>query len=391
MISILIIFSLLFLPNLIHSSITFTPNPDCNVKQCKDSDQEAFYYANHTIGDKTDHMIFSSFDELSISIFQAAKTSIPTFDYTQLYGEKKNYTDAIKFDGTGPTNSFTLVIRRIIEFNDTNDKGIMPDYLDPNITTSYFLTNLTRNNISLENTNQPSFQYRIDELDGLLTVDINYPGESIRDSKFPKLKTEPSSYFLNIALKANIYSYKNSRFTFELFFIAPGKEGYSTKKTRFIDDQYTPGSFNVWQLNSLEESLHPSSMLWKPVVYLTEDRSIEDNTLMQIKKIQNNVIRDETIDQGIYLSLLPQPYISALNVSIGAYGDGFFKKENFGFLQFTAGLDKLEPDQTGHFVTVAVIVSFALPLIVGIIAAIFILKRKISGESSNVTYREIND
>jgi hypothetical protein len=78
-------------------------------------------------------------------------------------------------------------------------------------------------------------------LDGLLTVDINYPGEAIRDSKFPKLKTEPSSYFLNIALKANIYSYKNSRFTFELFFIAPGKEGYSTKKTRFIDDQYTPG------------------------------------------------------------------------------------------------------------------------------------------------------
>ncbi len=73
------------------------------------------------------------------------------------------------------------------------------------------------------------------------------------------------------------------------------------------------------------------------------------------------------------------------------YFIGFFKKENFGFLQFTAGLDKLEPDQTGHFVTVAVIVSFALPLIVGIIAAIFILKRKISGESSNVTYREIND
>lgn len=92
---------------------------------------------------------------------------------------------------------------------------------------------------------------------------------------------------------------------------------------------FSIGSFNVWQLNSLEESLHPSSMLWKPVVYLTEDRSIEDNTLMQIYKIQNNVIRDETIDQGIYLSLLPQPYISALNVSIGAYGDGM--KTEFDF------------------------------------------------------------
>jgi hypothetical protein len=73
-------------------------------------------------------------------------------------------------------------------------------------------------------------------------------------------------------------------------------------------------------------------MLWKPVVYLTEDRSIEDNTLMQVYGMQNNVTRDEMIDRGIYLSLLPQPYISALNVSIGAYGDGM--KNEFDFSKF---------------------------------------------------------
>lgn len=151
-------------------------------------------------------------------------------------------------------------------------------------------------------------------------------------------------------------------------------------------------------------------MLWKPVVYLTEDRSIEDNTLMQVYAIENNVVRDEEMDQGIYLSLLPKPYISGMNVSIGSYGDGmtnefdfssiyiffdyligFLKKENYGFLQFTAGLDELELDATAHFVTVAVITSFALPILVGILAAIFIIKRKISGQSSRPTYREIND
>jgi hypothetical protein len=184
-------------------------------------------------------------------------------------------------------------------------------------------------------------------LDGWLTIDIIYPGESTRDSKFPKLKTESSSYFLNIALKANNYSYANSRFAFELYIIGPGKEGFSTTKSRFIDDQYTPGkhqrflfiknifsigSFYVWQLNSHDESLYSSSMLWKPVVYLTEDRSIEDNTLMQVYGMQNNVTRDEMMDRGIYLSLLPQPYISALNVSIGAYGDGM--KNEFDFSKF---------------------------------------------------------
>ncbi len=78
-------------------------------------------------------------------------------------------------------------------------------------------------------------------MDGSLTVNVSYPGAAVRDTKFPKLKTEPSSYFLNIALQANNYSYANSRFAFEIYFIAPGKEGFNTKKSRFIDDQYTPG------------------------------------------------------------------------------------------------------------------------------------------------------
>jgi hypothetical protein len=162
MISILIIFSLSFLPNLIHSSITFIPNPGCDTSQCRDANQEAFYYANHTIGDQTDHIIYSSFDELTISMFQMSKTSSPIFSYTGLYA--KNYTNAIQYTGAKPTNSFTLVIRRVIEFNDTDDKGVMPGYLDPNTTKSYFLSNLNRSNITLGNTDQPSFQYRIDEV-----------------------------------------------------------------------------------------------------------------------------------------------------------------------------------------------------------------------------------
>lgn len=160
MISILIIFSLLFLP--IHSSITFTPNPSCNTQQCTEGNQAAFYYANHTIGKNTDHLIFSSFDELTICMFQTSKTSSVIFDYTGIY--EKNYTNAIQIPDSAAIDSFTLVIRRLIEFNDPDDKGVMPNNLDPNTTKSYFLSNLTRSNITLQTTNQPSFQYRIDDV-----------------------------------------------------------------------------------------------------------------------------------------------------------------------------------------------------------------------------------
>jgi len=78
-------------------------------------------------------------------------------------------------------------------------------------------------------------------LDGRLKIDILYPGEAMRDSKFPKLRTEPSSYFLNIALQANNYSFISPRFAFELYIISPAVEYPIISSSRYIDDQYTPG------------------------------------------------------------------------------------------------------------------------------------------------------
>ena len=62
-------------------------------------------------------------------------------------------------------------------------------------------------------------------------------------------------------------------------------------------------------------------MLWKPVVYQSDDRSVENTTLMHVYELQNQVTSDST-DEGIFLSLLHKPYVSALNLSIGANSDG---------------------------------------------------------------------
>lgn len=143
-------------------------------------------------------------------------------------------------------------------------------------------------------------------------------------------------------------------------------------------------------MKSADKALYTSSMLWKPVVYQSEERSIEQNTLMQIYSLKNNITLDPEIDQGVYYSIFKKPNVSAFNISLGATTDGFFTKTNYGFIQFTAGLDILEPDATAQFVTVALIISLALPAIVGAIALIVMLKRRISNQSSNSSYRNIN-
>ena len=69
---------------------------------------------------------------------------------------------------------------------------------------------------------------------------------------------------------------------------------------------------------------------------------------------------------------------------------GFFTKTNYTFIQFTAGLDALEPDSTKQFVSIALIVSLALPGIVAVVALIFILKRRLSPSHSS-SYDVIED
>ncbi|CAF1019509.1 unnamed protein product [Rotaria sordida] len=380
-----VILCLSLFSNIIYATVPFILNPDCDLLECEQPDYPALYYANHIVDDNKIHIIYSTLDELTISIFQTGKNYMPIFNYTALFS--RNYPGAIQFVDTKPTNSFSLVLRRLIKFDDINDEGNMAK--GENIT-SYFLHNITTNNVTISNsTNQPTFQLPLPMLNGSLNIDVMYPGEAIRETKSPKLRTTSKSYFLNIALQANNFTSAKTRFAFELYLILPGVQGSQKYTSRYIDDHFTPGIFNVYQIKTLD-SLYSSSMLWKPVVYQSEDRSVEQSTLMQIYDIKNNVTLDPNIDQGTFYSLLSHPFVSAFNLSIGQAKDGFFAKTNYTFIQFTAGLDYLEPDSTKVFVTVALIASLALPALVAIVALIFILRRRFSRQTQS-SYNAIDD
>ncbi|CAF1158275.1 unnamed protein product [Adineta steineri] len=372
----------------IYSSVPFIMNPGCDLPQCKTPGQPAIFYANHYVGDDTIHILYSSLDELTISIIQTKKGYGPHINYTALFN--RNYRDSISFGETTPINSLSLILRRLLRFNDINDTG----YLNPNDTTiqSYWLNDLSTNITYRDNnTDQPSFQLLLKEKDinGLLTIDINYPGESIRDTKFPKLRSTPKSYFLNIALKADNYTSPKTRFAMEYYIIQLGVEGTQLSTSKYIDDQYTPGIFNVWRVESLSP-IYLSSMLWKPVVYQSDDRSIEKNTLMNVYNLSNKIDLQPLIDQGIFIALYKKPYVSAFNVSFGRANDGFFTKSNYTFIQFTAGLEILQTDSIKQFVTLALLLSLAIPCLVAVIAFIFIMKRRCTRQNTT-SYDIIDD
>lgn len=127
---------------------------------------------------------------------------------------------------------------------------------------------------------------------------------------------------MNIAFQADGYNQSKTRFGLEFYLMSFDQAGFKSYSSRYIDDQYTPGIFNVWQLRTIDV-LYKSSMLWKPVVYLDDSRSIEQNTLMQIYSLKNNLPLLDS-DQGIYRSLYKPAasYVTGMNVSWGQANDG---------------------------------------------------------------------
>jgi hypothetical protein len=137
-------------------------NPGCDLPECKTPGQPAIFYANHYVGDDTIHILYSSLDELTISIIQTKKGYGPHINYTALFN--KNYSHSISFGDTTPSNSFSLIIRRLIEFNDKDDTGhLNPN--DDNSTQSYWLNGLNPNITYRDNnTVQPSFQLPLNDV-----------------------------------------------------------------------------------------------------------------------------------------------------------------------------------------------------------------------------------
>jgi hypothetical protein len=146
----------------IHSSVPFILNPGCQPEQCKNLSHSGIFYGSQSVGEDTIHILYSSFDELTISIIETRQGHVPQINYDALIN--KNYTDAITFIDTYPLNSFSLILRRLMKFDDPNDTGL----INENDTTiqSYWLnqleTNITREDNN--NTYQPLFQLPLNDV-----------------------------------------------------------------------------------------------------------------------------------------------------------------------------------------------------------------------------------
>ena len=137
------------------ASVPFVINPGCELIECRTPGHPAIFYASRSVDDDTIHVIYSSLDELTVSLIQTRQGYGPRFNYTALFS--KNYPGAVDFGDTTPSNSFSLLLRRLIQFTDDDDSGIL-NGSNPS-QRSYWLNGLTTNV-----TDRPSFQLPLENV-----------------------------------------------------------------------------------------------------------------------------------------------------------------------------------------------------------------------------------
>lgn len=161
MVSLVFLLELCLMPSFIHASLPFLINPGCDLPECQLPNHPAVFYAEHYVGDNSIHVFYSSLDELTISVIETKKGHGPNVNYTALFGG--NYSGAITFGDTTPANSMSLIVRRLIQFDDKGDTGILN--VNDTSARSYSLSKL-RPNITAGSTNttQPTFQLPLEEV-----------------------------------------------------------------------------------------------------------------------------------------------------------------------------------------------------------------------------------
>lgn len=136
-------------------SVPFSINPGCNLTECEDPLSSSIFYSKADFVNSSIHVFFSSFDQLTISVAETKPGDSLKINYSEIFTE--NYSNSIRFVDASPLNVISVVVRRVIEFNDVNDEGKI-DPLD-NTTFAYSLSNAKANHTSFPGatTDKPNF------------------------------------------------------------------------------------------------------------------------------------------------------------------------------------------------------------------------------------------
>jgi len=370
-------------------------NPGCIATKCKDSDN--LLHIRATGDSDIVHYIYSTIGAFSILLFRTSLNAKLTVDWDNLLSkDAAKVSGSVKFSEE-PQYKAAYVFPAFYEFNDVNgtaDITQAPDNDTIIFKTNdllwkqfHFDTNLT-NSIG-------TFESKTADADGSVRFVVRCPGTDTRDKTLPHLLLTPEACSVDFIIDSVVPSYTQSKMMLRVFALTEKSQNATQNKVRTLDDEYTPGTFNEWnvQITDTTNANLTGYFIWKPIFYFYDPKTLENSTITRqldtLQYTQQNV--PLSVASAFYeTSKIATP--GSLDVTFGLAGLGtdgyFYTQSNFSEWSFSVGVGEVPKERMSALVTMVILVGFGLPAVIIVLGLVVMTVRKLR---SNGAYSQFNE
>lgn len=364
--------------------VSVTWNPDCSDTRCKEPNENGSYVNLVYVKLKSEsdivHLMFSNIQSFTIMLFKTSPNAKLTINWDHLLSQNSTLMrNSIQFSEK-PADFGGYEIASIFEFIDYNGTA---DMRKSNETYTYLTSDLYwKKFVSNESASFGVFEAFTPKTNGSFKFLINYPGKEERVKVLPHLLLKAESTSIEFQIDSIVPRSQFSKFGTNVLFLTDSID-LSISSKRTIDDEYTPGTFRLWNAETLDSDKKSRNYLqWKPIFYFSDPKSLENSTITQQYDSRTNDQESTGLGQVFYDH---ERLFTSMNISFGLEGnikDGYYyKQSNFSSWAFSVGLGSAPDEKMSPVVTLVIFVGFGLPALAIVIGLIVMIVKKIRGTS----------
>jgi Lysosomal transcription factor, NCU-G1 len=187
-----------------------------------------------------------------------------------------------------------------------------------------------------------------------------------------------------IAKNLNYMNYSSPRIAVEYLIVSSENKSegsFKLKKRRNLDDEFTPGIFDVQDIVSPRSAKdgRGSFFQYRPVCYTSKDRTVSDSTELRQGKISSFNKNQKDIEKFAYT--LPYSYYGyslgskvaqGMNITFGVPADGFYSRSNYVSFSMLMGIGAPPIEGLSAFVITFAVIGLGVPLLVLLIGGIYV-------------------
>ena len=286
------------------------------------------------------------------------------------------YDDTKGIDVTQYATDYSQV--RSTPFSEMSWLPITADDIEDSNPTWRFLLNATTDKHDIVNANAS---------DAYLTLDFIFYSDKGRMEEKPSILHSDMSGSFEIGMSNMSLHFAHSRFAVEVMTVAQSLPDTSSLTSKIsVDDEYSPGVFEVVTLKLSGDSLEPTPttyLHWKPVTYTKRERNFESIKPVKYSKPRYfnyddlQLTKSGGLTVGYFGEDISFLNIQSTNFSTGATGDKFYAGYNYTTFVILHGFGEPLYDAMSAGVIVAIGFGVGVPTLLIITGAIVIISRKI--------------